>query len=528
MQNNQISHTMLKFESPKDQASIIKVIGVGGGGGNAVNYMYNQGIKGVDFIICNTDAQALDKSPIPNKIQLGTKGLGAGNIPNVAREAARENADAIRELLKTNTKMLFITAGMGGGTGTGAAPVIAEIAKELDILTVGIITLPFDFEGRKRAQQADQGIKEMLLYVDSIIIINNEKLRELFGNLKITEAFKKADDVLLTAAKGIAEIITVEGQINVDFEDINTVMKNSGGAIMSSAEAEGENRAIEAVETALKSPLLNDASIKGAKNILLYLTSGTEELTMDEVSEITDKIKYESGSNTDVIWGNGYDENLGKKISVTIIATGFETNHTKSSSSNEMFEKKVNILNEEKSAEMSIDIEEPFQFVPSEIHRDIDTGNILTANADYKDQDLTDFRVFNNSPVSAENEYEIPQVQRLETISSKQKEEPSELLKTNPIAFPSTSDPVYEEEDKEVNQRAKERKDKLRQFSAGLKTTEGLERIEKIPAYQRNGIELSEVKPSNESEISKYQLNSDENSNITISTNNTFLHDNVD
>ena len=221
MQNNQISHTMLKFESPKDQASIIKVIGVGGGGGNAVNYMYNQGIKGVDFIICNTDAQALDKSPIPNKIQLGTKGLGAGNIPNVAREAARENADAIRELLKTNTKMLFITAGMGGGTGTGAAPVIAEIAKELDILTVGIITLPFDFEGRKRAQQADQGIKEMLLYVDSIIIINNEKLRELFGNLKITEAFKKADDVLLTAAKGIAEIITVEGQINVDFEDIN-------------------------------------------------------------------------------------------------------------------------------------------------------------------------------------------------------------------------------------------------------------------------------------------------------------------
>ncbi|MEI8203033.1 MAG: cell division protein FtsZ [Bacteroidota bacterium] len=528
MSDKQTTSTMLKFESPKNQASIIKVIGVGGGGGNAVNYMYSQGIKGVDFIICNTDAQALDKSPVPNKIQLGTKGLGAGNIPLVAREAAKENAEAIKEMLSGNTKMLFITAGMGGGTGTGAAPVIAEIARELDILTVGIITLPFDFEGRKRSQQAEQGIKEMLLYVDSIIIINNEKLRELFGNLKISEAFKKADDVLLIAAKGIAEIITVEGQINVDFEDINTVMKNSGGAIMSSAEAEGENRAHEAVETALRSPLLNDASIKGAKNILLYLTSGAEEITMNEITEITDHIKFESGSNSDVIWGNGYDEKLGNKISVTIIATGFETNHTRSTLSVEPVERRVTPLNPEIIKDT---VAEAIEFAPQvqPTHTYEPEPEIIIAQKEEKaEEDLNDFKLHTGTANTVQNQINVQAERPKEIIFVRQQDETVETKPSQQAAFSSTNDPAFEEEDKDVNQKAKERKDRLRLFSAGLKTEEGLGKIESIPAYKRYGIELTEVTPSNESEVSKYQLDMDENNQVNLTSNNTFLHGAVD
>lgn len=321
----------MKFDLPKDQASIIKVIGVGGGGSNAVNHMYNQGITGVDFMICNTDAQALEQSPIPNKIQLGTtltEGLGAGANPEVGKNAAIEDVEAIKKVLANNTKMVFITAGMGGGTGTGAAPVIAETAREMGILTVGIVTIPFSFEGRRRKQQADEGLEALRASVDTLLIINNDKLRMMYGNLRMGEAFSKADDILTVAAKGISEIITVTGYVNTDFRDVQTVMRDGGTAIMGSGTAEGDNRAIDAVTKALASPLLNDNEIKGANHILLNITSGLEEITMDEIGDITDFIQDEAGLTADIIWGNCTDESLGDKVAVTVIATGFGANST--------------------------------------------------------------------------------------------------------------------------------------------------------------------------------------------------------
>ena len=318
------------FDAPKEQASYIKVIGVGGGGSNAVNHMYHQGIKGVDFIVCNTDAKSLMQSPVPTKIKLGE--LGAGNKPEVAEAAARNKAEEIKEIVSNNTKMLFITAGMGGGTGTGAAPVIAEIAKQVEIeddvnkiLVVAIVTFPLAFEGPRRKKQAEEGINELRKYVDSIIIINNDKLRD-FGNMKMSEAFAKADNVLLTAAKGIAEIITVEGYVAVDFRDVNTVMANSGTALMGAGIASGEKRAMDAIESASTSVLLNDNDIAGAKNILLYFSYSPEyEITMDEITDVTNYISGLTGGNTDIIWGMGPDESLGENLSITLIATGFES-----------------------------------------------------------------------------------------------------------------------------------------------------------------------------------------------------------
>lgn len=317
-----------KFEMLKEQSSIIKVIGVGGGGGNAVNHMYKQGISGVDFIICNTDAQALELSPIPNKVQLGaslTEGMGAGADPSVGENSAVESIEDIKRMLGTNTKMLFITAGMGGGTGTGASPVLAKAAKELGILTVAIVTTPFTFEGKRRRMQADEGLSELKKYVDSYLVISNDRLREIFGNLTMTAAFAKADDILTTAAKGIAEIITIPGYVNVDFKDVRTVMNDSGVAIMGNYTAAGENRALEAVEGALASPLLKDNEIEGARYILLNITSGITEVTMDEVAVITDYIQEKAGLSADLIWGNCIDESLEDQLSVTIIATGFQT-----------------------------------------------------------------------------------------------------------------------------------------------------------------------------------------------------------
>jgi cell division protein FtsZ len=323
-----MNNDMIKFDLPKEQPSIIKVIGVGGGGSNAVNHMFKQGIKGVDFVVCNTDQQALDRSPVPKKIVLGatlTEGRGAGSIPDVGKNAALENLEELKDILNSKTKMVFITAGMGGGTGTGAAPIIAKAAKDLGILTVGIVTIPFHFEGRKRKSQADYGLEELKQSVDTLLVISNEKLRDMYGNLKLGEAFAQADNILTIAAKGIAEIITVSGYVNVDFEDVRTVMKDSGVAIMGSASASGPDRAVKAVQTALASPLLNDNNIEGASNILLYINSGSEEVTMDEVSEITDYIQNEAGLTAEIIWGNGYDEDLGESITVTVIATGFKT-----------------------------------------------------------------------------------------------------------------------------------------------------------------------------------------------------------
>ncbi|MFI5151214.1 MAG: cell division protein FtsZ [Bacteroidia bacterium] len=318
---------MMRFDLP-EQSSIIKVIGVGGGGSNAVNHMYRLGINGVNFIVCNTDKQALDISPVPHKVTLGetlTEGRGAGSIPEVGKQAAMENIDQLKEILANNTRMVFITAGMGGGTGTGAAPVIARIAKEMGILTVGIVTVPFSFEGKKRRQQAEEGLAEMKASVDTLLVICNDKLREMFGNLKMREAFSHADNVLSIAAKSIAEIISLTQQINVDFADVRTVMKDSGVAIMGSASASGEGRALKAVQEALNSPLLNDNNISGARYVLLNITSGSDEITMDELGEITDYIQDEAGQTAELIKGYGVDETLGDKVNVTVIATGFHT-----------------------------------------------------------------------------------------------------------------------------------------------------------------------------------------------------------
>ena len=310
---------------PVDEAkpNYIKVVGVGGGGGNAVNHMMEEGIQGVDFVLCNTDYQALQKSIVKTTVHLGKRELGAGNDPNIGREAAEMSRDEIEALLDDDTKMLFVTAGMGGGTGTGAAPVVAKMAKDKGILTVGIVTMPMEREGRRRKLQALSGIEELKKCVDTLILISTDKLRDQYGNMKLSEAFKKADDVLATAARGIAEIITVPGYVNVDFEDVKTVMKESGKAIMGSGTAEGEGRAEKAIKDAIHSPLLNDSNIEGAKNILLYITSGTNEVSLDEVDEILEIAQNACGNNSDVIWGNGTDEGLGEALSVTLIATGF-------------------------------------------------------------------------------------------------------------------------------------------------------------------------------------------------------------
>jgi cell division protein FtsZ len=320
---------MIHFDLPKEKSSIIKVIGVGGGGSNAVNYMFSQKIDGVNFVICNTDAQALAQSHVPNKIQLGphlTQGLGAGANPEIGRQATEESLEEIRRILEVNTKMAFITAGMGGGTGTGGTPIISQICKDLGILTVGIVTTPFAYEGKKRIQQAEEGIKNLKQYVDTLLVISNDKLRHQFGNLKMREAFAKADNVLATAAKCITDVITTTGQINVDFADVCTVMKNGGVAILGSAAAEGENRAQKAIEEALNSPLLNDSDIRGAKWILININSaeGDHEFTMDEVEIIQNYLLTQAGDNTDVILGLGYDNSLGSKIGITLIATGFQ------------------------------------------------------------------------------------------------------------------------------------------------------------------------------------------------------------
>jgi cell division protein FtsZ len=316
----------ISFDLPKNQSNVIKVIGVGGGGSNAINHMFKQGIKGVDFIVCNTDAQALQNSAVPNKIQLGlnlTEGLGAGANPEVGQQSAIESIAEIEKMLDTNTKMVFITAGMGGGTGTGAAPVIAQLAKERDILTVGIVTIPFQFEGKVRSDQALLGVERLRKQVDSLIVINNNKLREVYGNLGFKAGFSKADEVLATASRGIAEVITHHYTQNIDLKDAKTVLSNSGTAIMGSATAIGDNRAKEAIIAALDSPLLNDNKIAGAKNVLLLIVSGTNEITIDEIGEINDHIQTEAGFNANIIMGVGEDETLGDSIAVTIIATGF-------------------------------------------------------------------------------------------------------------------------------------------------------------------------------------------------------------
>ena len=342
----------ISFDLPKNQSNVIKVIGVGGGGSNAVNHMYSQGINGVDFVICNTDAQALQNSPIPTKIQLGvslTEGLGAGANPEVGEQAAKESIEEIKQMLSSNSKMVFITVGMGGGTGTGAAPIIAKAARELDLLTIGIVTIPFSFEGKTRNEQAQKGIEKLREYVDSLVVINNNKLREVYGNLGFKAGFSKADEVLSTAARGIAEVITHHYTQNIDLRDAKTVLSNSGTAIMGSGMASGINRSEEAISKALDSPLLNDNKITGAKNVLLLIVSGTDEITIDEIGEINDYIQSEAKSNVNIIMGVGEDESLGEAIAVTIVATGFNKDQQHEISNVEA-KKIIHTLNDEQEA----------------------------------------------------------------------------------------------------------------------------------------------------------------------------------
>lgn len=515
----------LEFDLPKNRSNIIKVLGVGGGGSNAVSYMYKQGIRDVDFIVCNTDAQSLELSPVPTKLQLGSKGLGAGSIPDVGREATRENIDQVKELLQVNTKMLFITAGMGGGTGTGGAPVIAQAARELDILTVGIVTMPFVFEGRKRRLQAQAGIEEMRKYVDTLLVINNDKLRELYGDLKLSQAFHQADDVLTTAARGIAEIVTVPGYVNVDFEDVNTVMKNSGKAIMGSATAEGENRALNAVETALNSPLLDDNNIKGADDILLYIASGTEEISMDEVTEITDYIQNEAGQNAEILWGNGTDETLGAKICVTVIATGFDS---KKKTGNEEKKVVVGTLGNNNVSEPPRDKKEESYQAP-EI-------KIATPKPEKSETPANSQRMFtfdfgpakpDNANHNIENETKPSEARpNPDDDEEQQKEEKTfvSLRKPEKEQVPEPEGPDNSFQEKQ----AQERIQRLRDLSVKLRTPGGLAELEKQPAYIRKKMELKDPPPNTGQQTSRYTLSSDDENNTDIRTNNSFLHDNVD
>ncbi len=521
---------MLNFDLPKNQSSIIKVIGVGGGGSNAVSHMFQQGIQGVDFIICNTDNQALEASAIPNKVQLGDKGLGAGSIPDVGREAANDNIEGIKQILEKNTKMLFITAGMGGGTGTGAAPVIARIAREMDILTVGIVTIPFSFEGRKRKMQAEAGIEELRDNVDSLLIICNDKLREVHGDLKLSEAFEKADSILSVAAKGIAEIITVTGYINVDFEDVRTVMQESGTAIMGSAIAEGENRSLKAVEEALSSPLLNDNQIKGADNILLYLASGDEELTMDEVTEITDYIQEEAGLNAEIIWGNGFDQSLGNNISITLVATGFKSDEVLPEST--AVNRKVHVLTDRPREEIikpKPRITKPITEIT--LINDLEKKEIIDELPKIVDE-VVEQQV--ETPAAPSFEFSVGEgISTIQTSSATiEAESKQEVKKEEPISeiqrITPPRDYSLNVEQQEIEQKANERIQKLKDLSIKLKSPQEIDQMEKTPAYLRRNVQLSDVSHSSESEVSKFTLGEDDDNRGEIKTNNSFLHDNVD
>ncbi|WP_029278056.1 cell division protein FtsZ [Pedobacter borealis] len=543
----------MQFEMLKDKSSIIKVIGVGGGGGNAVNHMYLSGITGVDFIICNTDAQALESSPIPNKVQLGaslTEGMGAGSIPEVGKNSAIENIDDIKAMLGSTTKMLFITAGMGGGTGTGASPIIAKAAKELDILTVAIITTPFSFEGKRRRLQADEGMEELKKYVDSYLVISNDRLREIFGNLTLGSAFGQADDILTTAAKGIAEIITVPGYINVDFKDVRTVMKDSGVAIMGSFAAEGEDRALQAVEGALASPLLKDNEIEGARYILLNISSGLREVTMDEVSIITDYIQEKAGLSADLIWGNCTDESLSDKLSVTIIATGFQTSEERVNE--EKNKKKISLLTPEE-APLVRPVEPVNSFIQPKTTPSYEP--VLKTKEEVSQADLFG-GMFNKSEPQKVQEPENNVVRHTLMEEEPQVEEAQEtgfefevkLAETNfvfetpaaqmppmPEPEPEIEMPVVgldddksDESMEEQLKKSKERILRLKDLSMKLRTTNGLQELENEPAYKRKQMQLQQVQHSSESQVSRFTLSNDQDGGTEIRPNNSFLHDNVD
>ncbi|UYZ64815.1 cell division protein FtsZ [Hymenobacter weizhouensis] len=498
------------FDIPAQSRSIIKVIGVGGGGSNAVNHMFSQGIKDVEFVICNTDKQALASSTVPNRLQIGadlTEGLGAGANPERGKQAAIESREQIRELLSNGTKMVFITAGMGGGTGTGAAPVIAKVAKELGILTVGIVTAPFLFEGKKKRQQAEQGIKELSDNCDTVLVILNDKLREIYGNLPIRSAFAKADNVLSTAAKSIAEIITVTADVNVDFEDVKTVMKDSGAAVMGSSITEGENRAQRAAEEALASPLLNNTDIHGAQKILLSIMSGDQaELEMDELTEITEYIQDKAGQNAEVIFGHGIDPTLGQSIRVTVIATGFarEAHNITNVVAREAEapaapEPQINLFDKDRqdapptpAAPAVPTFGPPPAPEPQPVRFDLETSP---------------------APVGY-----VPPV-----VSAPSTPAPDPVLYQQPAPQPTPPVTHHSLGRPSLDARAEERRRRLQELSNGL-TNDAIKDQLETPAYLRRQVKLENVVPSSEQNISRFNL-SDDNE---LLGDNRFLHDNVD
>jgi len=642
----------IAFDLPKNQSNVIKVIGVGGGGSNAINYMFQQGIKGVDFYICNTDAQALQNSGVPNKIQLGvnlTEGLGAGANPHVGEQSAVESFEDISNMLDTNTKMVFITAGMGGGTGTGAAPIIAKMAKDLDILTVGIVTMPFQFEVKMRIEQAQKGIENLRSVVDSLIVINNNKLREVYGNLGFKAGFSKADEVLSTAARGIAEVITHHYTQNIDLRDAKTVLSNSGTAIMGSALASGQNRAQDAIRKALDSPLLNDNKISGAKNVLLLIVSGSHEITIDEIGEINDHIQNEAGHGANIIMGVGEDESLEESIAVTIIATGFNVEQQDEISNTEAkkvvhslgedevvskerepviiapvielqkkeeppvlrhvldFEdcqeekKKDNDLHTENEKSQSDD----FQLIPtSEIIRNIKviyeevranvqeeedfiikpvtrmsfpveevveeeqqitlTFDLPISNKEFSEEnkkDVIEYKLDEDEvkKISVNDYVELITVNEtnekgdiryalddyIEIESSMNKKQPNvkeEVIEgfDQEIVFEKKTitkehvdnveediDPMNSPISDMLKERAAERRRKMKDFNYKFNNAK-IDDIEKVPAYKRQGVDLKEVQHSSETNISRTSIGLDDNDEIQLRSNNSFLHDNVD
>ena len=626
----------ITFDLPKNQSNVIKVIGVGGGGSNAINHMFQQGIKGVDFVICNTDAQALQNSGVPNKIQLGvnlTEGLGAGANPEIGEQAARESIEEIRAMLDTNTKMVFITAGMGGGTGTGAAPVIAGIAKEMDILTVGIVTMPFQFEGKIRIAQAQKGIEKLRDQVDSLVVINNNKLREVYGNLGFKAGFSKADEVLSTASRGIAEVITHHYTQNIDLRDAKTVLSNSGTAIMGSSTASGTNRASEAIMKALDSPLLNDNKIAGAKNVLLLIVSGSQEITIDEIGEINDHIQTEAGYGANIIMGVGEDESLEESISVTIIATGFNVDQQDEISNTET-KKVVHSLEDDQSLEQDLSkerdpaiitpdiilekdeekivhtldleeaipevdlvttteliknmnviydevidsvnedefvinevetaIEEPADDIPQEqimLSFDLPLTNSVTdpesekeaektvvfsldENEEVKDMPVKDYIeliTVTEANETGETRYALDDYIVLESaINDEQKQKEVLVEVEEEIVFEKKVleekeiqknveelDPLNSPISEILKERANERRQKMKEFNYKFNNS-NIDDIEKEPAYKRQGVNLEQAQHSSETNASRLSLGVDDNDDIQLRSNNSFLHDNVD
>ena len=580
----------IEFILPKNQSNVIKVIGIGGGGSNAINYMYSKGINGVDYVVCNTDSQALENSPVPNKVQLGikeTEGLGAGADPVIGEKAAVESLNEMRRLLEKNTKMVFITAGMGGGTGTGAAPIISKLAMDMDILTVGIVTMPFVFEGKIRMNHANKGLEKLRSNVDSLIVVNNNKLRDIYGNLGVKEGFSKADEVLATAAKGIAEVITHHYTQNIDLKDAKTVLSKSGNAIMGSYSASGEKRALRAVSNALDSPLLNDNRIDGAQNVLLLIVSGSSEVTIDEIGVINDYIQEKAGNNANIIMGIGDDSSLNDQITVTVIATGFDM---KQQDEILHIEPKKTIYNLDDESEITEDFSEKktelqYEFSSEEIDfkntdfniDDIEetNNNIVKTSEEIKNIDIEFESVVVNHQ-SVDEKIDLVNVNNINVVDAEYVKIDKELKFDFPISTNTeieekvvhvleedvndieVIDPVQiipytvveddksrvsavesiENDDKkiEVNplnspivdglaKRTEERKIKLKEFNYKFVKSRKVEDMEKEPAYKRAGIDLNE---SVENSLSSSSLEEDSEGNLNLNSKNSFLHDNVD